>query len=164
MILDLLGLAAIITKFALYLGVITATGTVMATLIFRLDRTRGLAAAFAFLGLVATIFAFSLRGANLTGDASGMIDAEMLGLLWTTLVGTALMSRALGLILLMLGLLLGRIGTWISVLGGVIAVEWVSIEEAPIPGVALNTLLYVGIALYAPSMMGNLLGADKAEA
>jgi putative copper resistance protein D len=122
MMLDLFGLAATITKFALYLGVITATGTVMATLIFRLDRTRGLAAAFAFLGLVATIFAFSLRGANLTGDASGMIDSEMLGLLWTTPAGTALMSRALGLILLMLGLLLGRVGTWISVLGGVIAV------------------------------------------
>ena len=81
MMLDLFGLAAIITKFALYLGVITATGTVMVTLIFRLDRTRGLAGAFAFLGLVATIFAFSLRGANLTGDASSMIDSEMLGLL-----------------------------------------------------------------------------------
>jgi hypothetical protein len=48
-----------------------------------------------------------------------------------------------------------------SYLGGVIAVEWVSIEEAPIPGVALNSLLYVGIALYAPSMMGDLLGAEK---
>ena len=122
MMLDLFGLAAVITKFALYLGVITATGTVMATLIFRLDRTRGLAAAFAFLGLIATVFAFSLRGANLTGDASGMIDPEMLGLLWTTPVGTASMARVLGLILLMLGLLLWRIGTWISVLGGVIAV------------------------------------------
>ena len=71
---DLFGLAAIVTKFALYLGVITAAGTVMATLMFRLDRTRGLAAAFAVLGLAATIFAFSLRGANLTGNARGMTD------------------------------------------------------------------------------------------
>ena len=119
---DLFGLAAIITKFVLYLGVLTATGTVMATRIFQLDRTNGLAAAFACLGLIAAIFAFLLRGANLTGDASGMIDPEMLGLLWATPVGTALIARVLGLCLLILGLFLGRVGIWISMLGGVIAV------------------------------------------
>ena len=122
MMLDIFGLAAIITKFSLYLGVLTATGTVMATRIFQLDRTNGLAAAFACLGLIAAIFAFLLRGANLTGDASGMIDPEMLGLLWATPVGTALIARVLGLSLLILGLLLGRVGIWISMLGGVIAV------------------------------------------
>ena len=120
--LDLFGLAAVITKFGLYLGVITATGTVMATLMFRLDRTRDLAAAFAVLGLVSAIFAFSLRGANLVGDAKGMIDPEMLGLLWSTPVGTALMLRILGISLLIIGLLVQRVGTWISLLGGVIAV------------------------------------------
>jgi hypothetical protein len=51
-----------------------------------------------------------------------------------------------------------------SYLGGVIATEWVNMGETPVTGVVLNTLLYVGIALYAPSMMGNLLGAEKAEA
>lgn len=119
---DAFGLAAIITKFALYLGVMTAAGTVMATLMFRLDRTRGLAAAFAVLGSVATILAFSLRGANLTGDVSGMTDPEILGLLWTTPVGTALLLRLVGLSLLFVGLFMGRVGTWISVLGGVIAI------------------------------------------
>jgi putative copper resistance protein D len=119
---DAFGLAAIITKFALYLGVMTAAGTVIATLTFRLERTRGLALAFAFLGLVATILGFSLRGANLTGDASGMTDPEMLGLLWTTPVGTALMLRLAGLSLLIAGLGLGRVGRWVSVLGGVIAI------------------------------------------
>ena len=122
MMLDIFGLAAIITKFSLYLGVLTATGTVMATRIFQLDRTNGLAAAFACLGLIAAIFAFLLRGANLTDDASGMIDPEMLGLLWATPVGTALIARVLGLCLLILGLFLGRVGIWISMLGGVIAV------------------------------------------
>ena len=58
MMLDLFGLAAIITKFTLYLGVLTATGTVLATRLFGLDRTNGLAAVFAALGLLATIFAF----------------------------------------------------------------------------------------------------------
>ncbi|GLO68976.1 hypothetical protein MACH17_04930 [Phaeobacter inhibens] len=119
---DAFGLAAIVTKFALYLGVMTAAGTVMATLMFRLDRTRGLAAAFAVLGLAATILAFSLRGANLTGDLSGMTDPEMLGLLWTTPVGTALLLRLVGLGLLIAGLFMGHVGAWVSVLGGVLAI------------------------------------------
>ena len=118
---DLFGLAAIATKFALYLGVITATGTVMATLMFKLDRTRRLAAIFAVLGLFATILSFSLRGANLTGDLSGMTDPMMLSLLWTTPVGTVLALRIVGLNLLIVGLFLGRIGEWVSVLGGIIA-------------------------------------------
>ncbi|MGJ8624755.1 MAG: CopD family protein [Yoonia sp.] len=119
---DAFGLAAIITKFALYLGVMTAAGTVIATLMFRLDRTRGFAVAFAVLGLMATILAFSLRGANLTGDVSGMTDPEMLGLLWTTPVGTALLLRLAGLGLLIAGLFIGRAGIWVSVLGGIIAI------------------------------------------
>jgi putative copper resistance protein D len=119
---DAFGLAAIVTKFALYLGVMTAAGTVIAALMFRLDRTRGLAVAFAVSGLMATILAFSLRGANLTGDISGMTDPEMLGLLWTTPVGTALLLRLLGLGLLIAGLFMDRVGTWVSVLGGVIAI------------------------------------------
>ena len=119
---DAFGLAAIVTKFALYLGVMTAAGTVLATLMFRLDRTRGLAVAFAVLGLIATILAFSLRGANLTGDVSGMTDPKMLGLLWTTPVGTALLLRLVGLSLLIVGLFMGRVGAWVSVLGGVIAI------------------------------------------
>jgi putative copper resistance protein D len=100
----------------------TAAGTVMATLMFRLDRTRGLAVAFAVIGLIATILAFSLRGANLTGHVSGMTDPEMLGLLWTTPVGTALLLRLVGLSLLIAGLFMGRVGTWVSVLGGIIAI------------------------------------------
>jgi putative copper resistance protein D len=119
---DAFGLAAIVTKFALYLGVMTAAGTVIATCMFRLDRTRGLAVAFAVLGLMATILAFSLRGANLMGDVSGMTDPEMLGLLWTTPVGTALLLRLVGLGLLIAGLFIGRVGIWVSVLGGVIAI------------------------------------------
>lgn len=48
-----------------------------------------------------------------------------------------------------------------SYLGGVIATEWVAGGAAPIPGMVLNTLLYLGIALYAPVAMGNLLGDKK---
>jgi putative copper resistance protein D len=119
---DVFGLAAIVTKFALYLGVMTAAGTVMATMMFRLKHTGGLAAAFAVLGLGATLLAFSLRGANLTGDVSGMTDPEMLGLLWSTPVGTALLLRLFGLGLLIVGLFMGRVGQGVSVLGGAIAI------------------------------------------
>ena len=119
---DAFGLAAIVTKIALYLGVLTSAGTVMATLLFGLVRTRGLTLAFAMFGSFATILAFSLRGANLTGDVSGMTDPEMLGLLWNTPVGTALLLRLVGLSLLITGLFMGRVGPWLSVLGGLIAI------------------------------------------
>ena len=150
---DALGLAAIVTKFALYLGVMTAAGTVMATLMFRLDRTRGLAAAFAVLGLAATILAFSLRGANLTGDLSGMTDPEMLSLLWTTPVGTALLLRLVGLGLLIAGLFMGRVGAWVAVLGGIIAI-WsfdhvghISSRDTTLLDIAL-TLHLLAVALW----------------
>ncbi len=143
---DAFGLAAIVTKFALYLGVMTAAGTVIATLMFRLDRTRGLAAAFAALGLMATVLAFSLRGANLTGDVSGMTDPEMLGLLWSTPVGTALLLRLVGLGLLIAGLFMGRIGTWVSVFGGGIAI-WSFDHVGHVSG-RDTTLLYIALTLH----------------
>ena len=119
---DLWGLAAIVTKFALYLGVLAALGTVLAALIFKLDKYRRPALFFAMLGAAATLFGFALSGANLTGDASGMTDPEMLGLLWTTPIGSALAWRLAGLSLLAIGLFLARAGLWLSVLGGIVAV------------------------------------------
>jgi putative copper resistance protein D len=119
---DIWGLAAIITKFALYLGVLTATGTVLAALMFRLNQFRGIALTFGGIALIATLVGFSLRGANLTGDASGLMDLEMLGLLWSTPVGTAIALRLFGLGVLIVGLLMARGGIVLSALGGVVAV------------------------------------------
>ncbi|MCH1536775.1 MAG: CopD family protein [Amylibacter sp.] len=125
----------------------------MATLVFRLDRTRGLAAIFAVLGLIATILGFSLRGANLTGDLSGMTDPMMLSLLWATPVGTALALRIVGLNLLLLGLFLGRAGAWVSVLGGIIAlfsftqIGHISGSEAALMDIAL-ILHLLAVALW----------------
>jgi hypothetical protein len=42
-----------------------------------------------------------------------------------------------------------------SYIGGIIAFSWLVEGEAPIPGVVLNTLLYVGAALYRPWLMTN---------
>ena len=125
----------------------------MATLVFKLDRTRGLAATFAALGLFATILSFSLRGANLTGDVSGMTDPVMLNLLWSTPVGTALALRVVGLSLLLVGLFLGHIGALASVLGGLIAlfsftqIGHISDSEAAFMEVTLMLHL-VAIALW----------------
>ena len=143
---DAFGLAAIVTKFALYLGVMTSAGTVMAMLMFRLERIRGLAMTFAVLGIIAAILAFSLRGVNLTGDVSGLTDPEMLKLLWTTPVGTALLLRLVGLSLLIAGLLMGRVGTWVSVLGGVIAI-WSFDQVGHVSGLG-TTLLDLALILH----------------
>ena len=114
-------LAAILTKFLLYLGVMLSTGTVIVTFVFDLTHTRALTIIFSILGLIATIFGFLFRGASLTGDISGMIDPEMLGLLWNTPVGTVFILRVVGLSLLFVGLFLERIGIWISIIGGISA-------------------------------------------
>ena len=119
---DIWGLAAIITKFALYLGVLTATGTVLAALMFRLNQFRGIALVFGGLAIIASLIGFSLKGANLTGDISGMLDLEMLGLLWSTPVGTAVALRLCGLGVLIVGLFMARGGLALSALGGITAV------------------------------------------
>ena len=143
---DVWGVAAIATKFALYLGIFTAAGTVFAALMFRFQRYRGFALAFGGLGILATLLVFSLRGASLTGDASGMADAEMLGLLWSTPVGTALALRLTGLGLLMTGLFMGRGGLWVAAIGGCIAL-WSFDHVGHVPDKSM-ALLNIALTLH----------------
>lgn len=123
---DIWGIASIIVKFLLYIGVFGAAGSVLTCLVFaQLVASRDLsmrrsAFAFAALAMVATIFSYALRGAMLTGEASGMVDTEMLGLLWDTPVGAAFVTRLAGIFILILGLALAAAGRWIAVLGGVV--------------------------------------------
>lgn len=132
---DVWQLAAVFTKLALYLGVLASAGTVLAALLFRLDHFHRVAVAFAGLGLVAAVLVFLLRAANLTGDAGGMTDPEMLGLLWSTPVGTALSFRIVGLALLIICLPMGRIGLWVSALGGILAVcSFAQVGHIPVRG------------------------------
>ena len=114
---DVWALAAILTKFALYLGVLVSSGTALTSLVFRLKSYRGVSTSFAILGLCASILSFSLLGANLAGDASGLLDGELLGLLWGTAAGTTLSFQLVGVIILIFGLLLGQPGRWISAFG-----------------------------------------------
>ena len=119
---DIWVLAAIATKFALYLGVLVSSGTVFTSLVFRLNFYHGMSTSFGILGLCASILSFSLLGANLAGDASGLFDGELLGLLWSTAAGTTLSFQLAGIAILIFGLLLGQPGRGISALGGLIAI------------------------------------------
>lgn len=114
-------MAAIATTFLLYIGVLTSAGTVLATLVFRTPNMKSVAIRFACLGLVCALLGFLLDGAALTGDASGMTDPAMLGLLWVTPVGTALSFRVIGLALVITGLAFGRLGLWVSAPGAFLA-------------------------------------------
>lgn len=118
---DVWSIATILAKFGLYLGVLTAAGTVFAAAMFKLEQYRKLALGFAVVGLVSSIAAFSLGGAMLTGDASGLIDPEMLGLLWSTPVGTAFAYRLAGLGLIVFGVMLKRGGLLVSLVGAIAA-------------------------------------------
>jgi putative copper resistance protein D len=119
---DVWGLAAIATKFALYLGVLISSGTVFASLAFRLNGYLAYSISLAILGLFAAVFSFLLLGANLTGDVSGLLDRELLLLLWNTPSGTTLAYQITGMGLLVCGLFLGQPGRWISATGGLIAI------------------------------------------
>ena len=124
---DIWGFATIVTKMALYMGLFGATGLVMVrvcypALLAPLDAMlRTWALRFAGLALLAVVLRFMLRGAVLTGEISGMVDPEMLGLLWSTPVGDAVTYRLLGIGLIGVGLFLPAIGQWMSLLGGTLA-------------------------------------------
>ena len=119
---DIWGVATIATKFALYLGILISSGTVFISLVFSLKIYRSIAGSFAFLGLCAALLSFSLLSANLAGDATGLLDVELLQLLWSTQAGTTLVFQIAGMGSLTVGLFMGRLGRWVSVLGGLIAI------------------------------------------
>ena len=136
---DIFSLASIATKLMLYFGVLTSTGLVVAALLFatpiaavRHD-VRRYALGFGVLGLLAAALSFSLRGAALTGDASGMTDPEMLGILLETQVGTVLYLRLAGMTALIVGALIGGKGYWLSLAGGMVTI-WCFAEIGHVPG------------------------------
>lgn len=108
---DIWGLAAILTKFLLYSSVLGASGLVISNVVFAhglqtvSSAIRQRALFLSVLALGAAALSFSLRGAFLTGDASGMADTEMLALLWESPVGEALEARVAGILLLIAGLM-----------------------------------------------------------
>lgn len=125
--LDLWALAAILTKLLLYIGLITSTGLLIIAIVFSDLLTsighslRKQTLYWAVLALVAAVLGYMLRGAALTGDVDGMLDPEILALLWQTPAGDALAWRLCGISLLLLGACVRPYGHWCSLLGGVLA-------------------------------------------
>lgn len=156
---DIWGFAAIPAKLMLYIGVMGAAGLVIVQIVFAdllvplRGRLRAQVRAFAGLALGAAALGFLLRGAALTGDASGMIDPEMLGLLWQTPVGDALVFRVLGALIVIAGLYLPLVGRWVSLIGGVLLM-WSFAQLGHVPeldqtGVRLLLVLHLaGIAFW----------------
>lgn len=156
---DIWEIAAILAKLVLYIGVFGSVGLVIIRTVFGdlvsplSDRIRLQATLLAGGALVAAVLAFMLRGAALTGGADGMTDPEILGLLWQTPVGDALVYRSLGTILILLGLSIPRVGKGIALAGGLIALwSFTQIGHVPaleVTGVRLLLLLHLlGIALW----------------
>jgi copper resistance protein D len=124
---DIWGGVATIVKLMLYIGVTGSTGLVIMRLAFSdivsplTVRLRMHVLILAGLALIAAIAGFMLRGAALTGGVDGMTDPEMLGLLWQTPFGDALVFRVTGTALIIAGVFIPRIGFSISLAGGVLA-------------------------------------------
>lgn len=133
----------------MYFGFLTSGGLVLIRIAFSSDVApvlpylRRMALYCAAVALIASILSFALRGAALTGDATGLTDTEMLGMMWQTPVGTALLFRLGGAVLILTGLLLGGIG-WILAGAGALIALWsfvaighVSVETAIWPKIVL---------------------------
>ncbi|CUK10309.1 Putative copper export protein [Ruegeria denitrificans] len=124
---DIWGIAAILAKLGLYIGFAGSTGLIIISCLYSgfvapINHVmKRQARALACLALAATVVGFMLRGAALTGGVDGMVDAEMLGLLWQTSVGDALVKRLIGAVLILVGLSVSCFGLWIALLGGTVA-------------------------------------------
>ncbi len=136
---DVWGIAAILSKLLLYVGIAGSAGLVImraafADLLSSLSgRMRVHTALLAGLAIVASVIGFMLRGAALTGGADGMSDPEMLGLLWQTPVGDVLVYRLVGVAMILVGLFVPYVGQWISLAGGVLAL-WSFAQIGHVPG------------------------------
>lgn len=122
--MDIWAIYSALSKFGLYLGALGAAGLAFNAVIFKayIDAKplRGWITAFALLGLLSAAANYALRGASLMGEWSGAFDPEILGILWETPVGTALLWRVIGFALVFASVFAGM---WLACVGGT-AVLW----------------------------------------
>lgn len=140
---DIWGIAAILAKLMLYIGVAGSVGLVLIRVAFAdlvsslSDRMRAQAVLLASLAFVASVLGFMLRGAALTGGADGMTDPEMLGLLWQTPVGDVLVYRVVGSLLIIIGVMIPSGGQWVALSGGLLAL-WSFAQIGHVPELEAN--------------------------
>ncbi len=118
-------LASIAVRFLTSLGLLGSAGLVLVRMVFR-SETEALhryiatrAGILALLALVATALGFMVTAGALVDGVFGMVNAELLGMLWHTPVGTALGMRCAGLVLLLAGLFCGALP--LAAAGGLLA-------------------------------------------
>lgn len=124
--LDSWGALTIAVKLILYVCFIGATGLTIIQATFATllapegARMRARVTFLSSLALIAAMVHFMLGGAALVGGADGMVDHEMLSLLWHTASGDVLVYRLVGATLIIVGMQIPRIGQWIALAGGVL--------------------------------------------
>lgn len=157
--MDIWAFHSIISKFALYLGILFAAGTVFYSTLFETEKAKSSFSSrfailvFASVGIVASFVIYGIQAARLTGEAASMLDPEMLGILWETPVGTVMIMRVLGLLFLLACPFIGTIGKVLGVIGSILAlasftqIGHVTNTASILPKILL-LLHLIGIALW----------------
>lgn len=157
--MDLLSLFSIISKLMLYIGALFASGTIIYLIVFETNKAkssfngRPITGLFAIVGLISALTSYALAAARLTGEVAGAVDPEMLGILWQTPVGTALLLRALGFFLIIVGLFSGKVSKSLIAIGCLVVLgSFTQIGHvADIPNFLFQALLLthlMGIAIW----------------
>ncbi len=151
MTIDVWDLWTIIAKFILYFGILFSAGTIFYRVLFetsasaKLFRARHLTVAFASAGLFAAIFSYEIRAASVIGEWAGLVDWQMLSIVWQTSAGTALALRVAGLTLIILSTFLTKFSLSLGALGSIIALtSFTQVGHATdISGWLISTLLLI---------------------
>jgi len=106
--------------------------------------------AFKFTVVMLSAFVFALDAVFLTGSWAGIIEHDMLALLWQSQNGDTLSYRAVGFALVGVGCLTGRVGRAIALLGAAL-ILWSFVLRGHIADrdslvLAILLLLHLGVA------------------
>ena len=157
--MDFLNLFSITSKLMLYIGALFASGTVLYLMLFDTIKARSsfngrrMTGLFAIIGLISASTSYTLAGARLTGDIAGAFDPEILGILWQTPVGTALLLRVLGFSLIIIGLFSGKMSKSLMAIGCLVVLgSFIQMGHvADIPNFLFQVLLLmhlIGISIW----------------
>lgn len=106
---ELLGLTPTLATWLLYIVSALTLGTTLCQLLFKVDASARCVALGSVAGLVLSVFLFSFDAVLLSGEWVGLIDREMLTLLWQSPNGDTLAYRVAGFALIGVGCLVGRV-------------------------------------------------------
>ena len=145
-----LGLITSLASWSLYVVVVLTVGTTLCQLLFRVDVSTPAVATGSVIGVMLSAFVFALDAVFLTGSWAGIIEHDMLALLWQSQNGDTLSYRAVGFALVGVGCLTGRVGRAIALLGAAL-ILWSFVLRGHIADrdslvLAILLLLHLGVA------------------